>query len=635
MNNELKVGTTLSWEEVTYRISAIKLDLGDIRLEAKGGLEKTLDRHDFFNKIASGEIQIDGYRPVAIERQWTDRERAEADVRQELVTFFNGLPRDKPWPEKEALLQRFCEARGHRCPSRRTLNGYVTRYAQQGFAGLVPSFSKRGGSGWSSKVEAKEAAREALTELYMRDDKINLTQASYAVADQLKEKGITDGSRCIGRSTVRRVLLSMPKDLVKGARLDSRTYNLWSRQAVQRYEVKQPFERMEIDAKTLDLYYLDSEGNRCTGATLYAMVCARTSYPVAIYVTPGKPSEYGLLQLLQFFFRPKGEDFKQEFGIKTEWVPPCAVRTIVLDNATENASDLALNVVRQLGIQIEYARIARGDDKPHVESFFGALDKRLINLMPGATRSQDARVANRHSKAESEARYTIEDIYRYVVQYVADTYIHEPRVKQGFLYGESTSIKAAMDKSLEAFMPPPPPSKDLLERLTLVPGGVQRKVQHYGVDFKGFQFHSHELAVLLRERSISELCILHNPEDCREVFAVDPDDKTLIRLKNKTVNMPAISFDEAARLKASYSRPVVDMTGHDYQAAYAKMRAAFAADSRKRSITANNRAQRRKEKDSRHAELAGRVRPARVDALVEGFDDDVPIKPSPRRGKKT
>ena len=72
MNNELKVGTTLSWEEVTYRISAIKLDLGDIRLEAKGGLEKTLDRHDFFNKIASGEIQIDGYRPVAIERQWSD-----------------------------------------------------------------------------------------------------------------------------------------------------------------------------------------------------------------------------------------------------------------------------------------------------------------------------------------------------------------------------------------------------------------------------------------------------------------------------------------------------------------------------------------------------------------------------------
>ena len=66
MNNELKVGTTLSWEEVTYRISAIKLDLGDIRLEAKGGLEKTLDRHDFFNKIASGEIQIDGYRPFSM-----------------------------------------------------------------------------------------------------------------------------------------------------------------------------------------------------------------------------------------------------------------------------------------------------------------------------------------------------------------------------------------------------------------------------------------------------------------------------------------------------------------------------------------------------------------------------------------
>src|SRR5690606_20709106 len=140
---------------------------------------------------------------------------------------------------------------------------------------------------------------------------------------------------------------------------------------------------------TLHFICRDKHGVLYSEITLYALVCARTSYPVALYVTPGAASEYGIFKLLEFFLIPKNDDFKRNWGIKTDWVMPCAMQAILLDNHSSNASKFALAIVRKLGIDIHYTRKGRGDDKPHVERFFGTLETMLISKMPGATKSQD------------------------------------------------------------------------------------------------------------------------------------------------------------------------------------------------------------------------------------------------------
>lgn len=607
MSRNLETGQAVVWQDTCYVIKAIKPLLGDIVLEAKGGVERAVDIRAFYNQVASGEIELPGRQVEATKRSWSETEQQEADFRHQLIGLLVSLERQSL--DDQACNERvdaFCLLHQHKRPSNKTIHNYRHKFKCHGFEGLIPNFSQRGGSGWAKKSGAKEVAERVLIETFMKDDKVNLSSVAFMVNQELRALSETTGAQeRIDRKTISRLLQRLPSSLVKEGRLDSRTFNLWNRQAVQRYDVKQPFERVEIDAKTLDMYCCDEFGNRYSELTMYAMVCAHASYPVGIYVSGGKPSEYTLLKVFEFFLAPKDQAFKDRFGIETDWVQPCGISTVILDNASENFSDLSLGIVRRLGTQIEYARIARGDDKPHVESFFKASDEGLFNKMPGAKKSQDSRIKNRHAKAEAEACYSVEEIYRNVVQFVADVYIHRPNQKLGFRYGKPMTPKLAMDEALANFMPVPPPSLDRLKKLLLEVNRDTRQLQHYGVDFEGFQFHSQALAALARERVISSVDILFNPEDCTKIYAVHPDDGSLILLRNKTVGIPDVSFAVAKTLKKAYSGPADQMNGHDYQRVHAQMLAQFTADSQRRpKIRDNNKALRASAKKAAKADIA-------------------------------
>ena len=638
MNANLETGQAVFWQDTCYVVKAIKPQLGDIVLEAKGGVERVVDTREFFNHIASGEIALPNRKIAATQRSWSQTEQQEADFRHQLIEFFASLEcQGLDGQSFIARVDAFCLLQGHKRPSDKTIQSYRRKFKCHGYEGLIPYFSHRGGTGWAKKKTARDVAERVLIKTFMKDDKVNLTSVSALVNDELRVLNQTTGSdEHIDRKTISRLLQQLPSSLVKEGRLDPRTYNLWNRQAVRRYDVKQPFERVEIDAKTLDVYCCDEYGNRYTELTMYAMVCAHSSYPIGLYVSGGKPSEYTLLKVFEFFFAPKDQAFKDRFGIDTEWVQPCGISTVVLDNASENFSDLSLGIVRRLGIQIEYARIARGDDKPHVESFFKASDEGIFNKMPGAKKSQDKRIKNRHAKAEAEACYSIDEIYRHVVKFVADVYIHRPNQKLGFRHGKPMTPKSAMDEALSNFMPVPPPSLDQLKKLLLEVNRDTRQLQHYGVDFEGFQFHSHALATLARERVIKSIDILFNPEDCTAIYAVHPDDDSLIRLENKTVGIPDVSFAVAKALKKAYSGNAPVMTGHDYQRVHAQMLAQFTADSQRRpKITANNKALRQRERLVQKTDIAEQFqermpKPSASPLPTVYSDDD--FSPAPRRG---
>lgn len=640
MSPSLEAGQAVIWQGTCYVIKAIKPLLGDIVLEAKGGVERSVDTRAFYNQVASGEIALPGRKVEATKRSWSKTEQDEADFRQKLIELLVSLEAQSLDDQTcDGRVDAFCLLHQHKRPSNKTIQNYRRKFKCHGFEGLIPNFSHRGGSGWAKKSGAKEVAERVLIQTFMKDDKVNLSSVTMMINQELRDLCQDSGTQeQIDRKTISRLLQKLPSSLVKEGRLDPRTFNLWNRQAIRRYDVKQPFERVEIDAKTLDVYCCDEFGNRYTELTMYAMVCAHASYPIGVYVSGGKPSEYTLLKVFEFFLSPKDQAFKDRFGIVTDWVQPCGISTVVLDNASENFSDLSLGIVRRLGIQIEFARIARGDDKPHVESFFKASDDGVFTKMPGAKQSQDKRIKNRHAKAEAEACYSIEEIYRHIVRFVADVYIHRPNQKLGFRYGKPMTPKMAMEEALSNFLPVPPPSLDQLKKLLLEVNRDTRQLQHYGVDFEGFQFHSQAMAALARERAISSIDILFNPEDCTAIFAVHPDDGSLIRLHNKTVGIPEVSFAVAKMLKKAYSGGNAEMNGHDYQRVYARMLAQFTADSQRRpKIKTNNKALREREKVSEKAEIAGQLEkytPQPAGAFVSPKADDSgedDFEPAPRR----
>jgi putative transposase len=192
-----------------------------------------------------------------------------------------------------------------------------------------------------------------------------------------------------------------------------------------------------------------------------------------------------------------------------------------------------------------------------------------------------------------------------------------------------------MDKALEHFMPAPPPPLQAVKRLILDMHRERRVVQHYGVDFEGFQFHSNAFAALASKRTLQSVEILFNPEDCREIYALHPDDDSLIPLLNKTIGIPAVSFATAKSLKKRFADGKALHSGHDYQRAYAELQTQFASDSRRKpKIRDNNQKLRAQERKGLGADVVAQLQPQlpkRPTSKLSFDDDHQLIQPARRK----
>lgn len=368
------------------------------------------------------------------------------------------------------------------------------------------------------------------------------------------------------------------------------------------------------------------------------MVCSRTGYPVGIYITAGPPSEYTLLKLFEFFFSPKDEEFKARFELISDWPAPCGLNKVLLDNATENAAGVSLEIVRDLGTDIHYARVGRGDDKPYVEALFKALDEYVFHRMPGSKVSAEKGIKNRHVRAEREACYTVEQVYKDVIKFIADTYVHEPVVKLGFRHKKNTTIKQALDEELKVFMPPPPPSLEQVKRLILHKNKTVRTVQHYGIDFEGFQYNSYGFSEVTRDFLQKQVTILFNPSECAAIYAVDPRSGELIKLDCKMRNVPNVAFDVIKEIRKHYERDPQSMSGHDYHRVYAGLLNKWTKDSQRRTkISDNNRAGQKKALVGYHHDVQSQLEQhavasvALTSTMVESDDD---FEPAPAEKKQ-
>lgn len=632
MNNPIRENAGVEISGQPFIIKSIQADLKDIILRGKGGIERVIDFQEFYNALAEGSIKIPGYSTERKVKHWEPSEYAEAIFRRDIVKLLDKDEyRQATDAEQAKMMQGLGVEHQKRVPSLKTIRKYQKRYSLRGLEGLFPKFSARGGRGWQVKSEAKKLAHEIIYSTYAKDDKLNFAATARLVADHLKDAGDASGKETISARTVSRIIHELPRDIVLNGRIDPRTYRLMSRQAVNEFYVERVFELVQIDAKTVDIYVVDEFGRRYSKITLYSMVDSRTGYPIGIYMTAGPPSEYTLLKLLEFFFSPKNEEFKARFELISDWPAPCGLNKVLLDNAVENAAGVSLEIVRDLGIDIHYARAFRGDDKPYVESLFKALDDFVFNRMPGSKVSAEKGIKNRHARAEREACYTVEQVYKDVVQFIADRYVHEPVVKLGFRHRKNMTIKQAMDEELKIFMPPPPPSIEQVQRLILHKNKTTRTVQHYGIDFEGFQYNSYGFSEVTRDFLQKPVTILFNPSECAAIYAVDPRSGELIKLDCKMRDVPNVSFDVIKEIRKRYERDPQTMNSHDYHRVYARLLNKWTKDSQRRiKISDNNSAGQRKAREGYHRDVQTQldqhaVLPlARVVMPVESGDDFVP-----------
>lgn len=85
MRNPIHEGAVVQVSGDPFLIKSMRVDLRDIVLQGKGGVERTLDFQDFYNQMSSGSIRILGHSVERAKKNWTPSEYAEALYRKALV----------------------------------------------------------------------------------------------------------------------------------------------------------------------------------------------------------------------------------------------------------------------------------------------------------------------------------------------------------------------------------------------------------------------------------------------------------------------------------------------------------------------------------------------------------------------
>jgi hypothetical protein len=216
MRNSIQTGTSVEILGSPFLIKSMRVDLRDVVLVGKGGVERTLDFHDFYNQMATGEIKLQGHAVDRGKVDWTPSEYCEALYRKDLVRLVESghyLKADED--QKQQSLTRLGEQHSKSVPSAKSIKAYQRQYAKAGLEGLIPRFSGRGGHGWSVKSRPKALAEKILLETFAKDDKLNVASMTVIINDALKDELDVQGRPLsLSVKTISRMIRDMPRDVV-------------------------------------------------------------------------------------------------------------------------------------------------------------------------------------------------------------------------------------------------------------------------------------------------------------------------------------------------------------------------------------------------------------------------------------
>ncbi|HBO2993413.1 TPA: transposase [Pseudomonas aeruginosa] len=597
-------GSIVKQGDITYRVISYRPKNAQIRLEDEDGKEIICNTDDFNTLVAQGHFQVSYYEHESLslpfeKRFLTASERMELDRRLELLQVFDEA-REQGYSAKASMAFVIAHCQQHRylSPSPRTIQRWKALESRASDKeSLAPRLSQRGRR---SKIfqlgvdSIGEVALDAIMKYYCETDKfsyagitllVNRMCMKYANQHGLEFEGVSK------RTVVRQIKL-LSKLLIAPGQVDKATFHQEMRTAIRRFFVERPYERVEIDATSADLFLRDDSGSSIGRATIYAGIDAATAHIISLIISIRKPSEDLVLKVFQFAFAPKDEAFHQKYNLKNQWPAPAAIETVVLDNAQEHHGSMVLSALRYLGITVDYPQAGKPQAKPFIERFFGVLKTRLINACPGSICSQSKLEKEPYKKAEAQNLLTTDEFEALVIRWVTDVY-HQtpiPRLEERFGPGCTPAKAMKILKSQYGALPPPN-----LQQFTDACWSYRKKtrtLRHDGIPFDGLQFHSDELGRLYREIGKDwKVEVRYNPLDCSVIQVVDPrDDQNLIEAFNKNTFLSVQSFADAKYARSNSRRSDGEVAGAGYAISEADMLDELDAKKKSKKMRERNQA---------------------------------------------
>ncbi|WP_135502907.1 Mu transposase C-terminal domain-containing protein [Roseovarius aestuariivivens] len=433
----------------------------------------------------------------------------------------------------------------------RTLQIWKRALSEEGPLGLLPRNQDQGHRGPRHDAEFEECVLYVLENLLLKSDRVTVGVASAKAEklyrDKCAERGVTP--KACSKKSFLSVLNTLREDDIIKARHNRETAKKLTLQAQFYARVQFPFDLVEIDSTTADVFLSNINGDCIGRPIICAAIDAATGYCLGLRISLGAADEKLTVQTIKEVMQPRDEAFYKTYGIENRINTAGVPQILVSDQGSENSGNWLPGIIAQSGM--EWGKNIPGcpEKKPHVERFFRELN-RFLHTIPGATTSKSMPNRQRIGKGMQEACLTIEDLEKVVYQWVYNEY---PRMLRRMIHSPLRVAESPADSwtRLAKGIAHLPLQPEEVHQIFMVEE-TTRRLQHYGIDVRNVQYFSDELGELIstvgRKAPVN---VRFDPNDIRAIAVVHDQvgipSPMIVPAKSKDV-LP-IGFDDVSRIK--------------------------------------------------------------------------------------
>lgn len=451
------------------------------------------------------------------------------------------------WTQKnlQPLLEDvdFLKDLGGPVPSWRTLAGWYSDFRKSGDSvdALAPKHYMKGNRK-NKKEDSDHYFRRALIEKYLRRERPSIRSAYFYYCDiiNLANRGVVSGMvQPMSEKSFYDRVAKLPPYEVAVARYGKMHADRKYKPVGSYVQATRVLERVEIDHTALDLMLLDDKLMVVLGRPyITALIDSYSKCLVGFYIGYKEPSYDSVRKALINAMLNKEYVKKKYPSVSCDWPCEGKIETLVVDNGAEFWSNSLEHACKSVVSDIQYNPVGRPWLKPLVERFFGQVNQKLLNAMPGKTFSGPEELKDYNSEKDAVMRFsTFMEIFH---KWVIDVYHQDLNSRK-----DHVPI-VAWRQGFEDFPPLVYQGEHEFQlRLDLAPT-VDRLLGKDGVRFAGLRYSSDELDSVRKQAPVSgksrgvKVKVKIDPDDISKVYvflpgrdgffvadAVDPDGYTV------------------------------------------------------------------------------------------------------------
>ncbi|KIC35916.1 Mu transposase C-terminal domain-containing protein [Leisingera sp. ANG-M7] len=465
-----------------------------------------------------------------------------------------------PWKHRRDLILAMINAhdeftqRRKPFPKESAIRNWVNAYVKKGPHGLLPRTHRSGNRTDRCDALFREIVEDLIEQHYLPHDRMRISDLWNKAVEQYRvlcdEYGQKPGNH--GRKIVESIVKNIPHDDVVKRRIGSKYYKTHRKLAAKFYDIKAPFDRVEIDSTQVDAFVVNDKRETIGRPYATAAIDCATGWILALIITLHPPNSETVALALQEAMTPFDDEDFEKYGIVNRLNVAARFKLAVFDQGPENSGDILDTIIRAARFEAYWAEPGNPQAKPFIEAFFKALSL-MVTTLSGATKSQLLPAQKRTLKAEREACLTFDELNAAVQKWRFDEYGRTPRRRINNVFKIEETPTEAMERLAKEHLIPDPPTDDELTEFFWVRKEV-RGGWKYGIEHERMQYFSNELGELLRRIGFGKkLEIRFNPLDADSIRVRDPQTGQCIKAYNKVPGLKGIPYSVIKESRSALS----------------------------------------------------------------------------------